>query len=324
VSQTVSALVPRPLRGLAAPWDIPIWLALPMLLYLVPLFEGYAWSALGPSYLPFNVLNPPEEYRGRLPATRITAEAWGTSVVLLPLRARIRDYLLAGELPLWNPYQGLGQPFAAQGEGNPFFPMAMLRSLLPYSKENVITVGVIYVSSVFMALFVCRLGASRPAGIVAGIAWSLSGAVSLHVGRPNFADQNSMMPVLFWSILAAAQCRTVGRYVVLAAVSCLHILGGLIQIAMLSGLGAVLFGAWYLWLSRSGSVRCWLRDAATLIGAFVLGNALGAFSLLPTLEAIQTSFSKNVPNLGFLVTIPDANVVGFLLPYLFGQPFYEP
>ena len=50
-----------------------------MLVYLIPLFEGYAWSAIGPSYLPYNVLNPPEEYRGRIPATRITAETWGAS-----------------------------------------------------------------------------------------------------------------------------------------------------------------------------------------------------------------------------------------------------
>ena len=68
-------------RVLASRYAFLGWLALPMLVYLVPLFEGYAWSALGPGYLPHNVLNPPEEYRGRLPQTRITAESWGSSVV---------------------------------------------------------------------------------------------------------------------------------------------------------------------------------------------------------------------------------------------------
>jgi hypothetical protein len=298
------------------------WLALPMLVYLVPLFEGYAWSALGPGYLPHNVLNPPEEYRGRLPQTRITAESWGSSVVTVPFHARSRQYLLAGELPLWNPYSGLGQPFAAQGEGSPYFPVSIARSLLPYSKANYVTVAFIYLSGAFAYLFMARLGVSKTAATFAGIAWSLSGALSLHLGRPNFADQVCMVPILFWAVLAAVQCQSVGRYVVLALASCLHLIAGHIQIAMLSGLTAPLFGAWYIWLTRPG-FRSWFRQTALALGAFGLGNALAGFSLFPMLEAMRTSFTKNVPNLGFLVSLPDANIIGFLTPYLLGQPFYE-
>ena len=326
MSAAVATVAPRssPRRSwaLATRYGFLAWLALPMLFYLVPLFEGYAWSALGPGYLPHNVLNPPEEYRGRLPQIRITAESWGSSVVTVPFHARSRQYLLAGELPLWNPYSGLGQPFAAQGEGSPYFPVSVVRSLLPYSLANYVTVAFIYLSGVFAYLFVARLGVSKPAAIFAGISWSLSGALSLHLGRPNFADQVCMVPVLFWAVLAAVQERTIGRYVVLALVSCLHLIAGHIQIAMLSGITAPLFGVWYAWLTRLDA-RTWLRESALAVGAFGLGNALGAFSLFPMLEAIRTSFTKNVPNLGFLVSLPDANIVGLLTPYLLGQPFYE-
>jgi len=298
------------------------WLALPLLFYLIPLFEGYAWSALGPSYLPNNVLNPPEEYRGRLPATRTTAEVWGASVVNVPFHARHRQYLLDGDLPLWNPYSGLGQPFAAQGEGSPYFPVSIVRSLLPYAQANYVTVAFIYLSSVCTYLFMLRLGVSGAAALFTAISWSLSGALSLHLGRANFADQVCMVPVLFWAVLAAVQQRTLGRYVVLALVSCLHLLAGHIQIAMLSGLTAPLFGVWYGWLHRT-TVRHWAAQAIVTLGAFGLGNAMAAFSLFPMLELIRTSFSKNVPSLGFLVTLSDANVVGFLTPYLFGQPFFR-
>src|SRR5262249_50348977 len=149
-----------------------------------------------------------------------------------------RQFLGAGELPLWNPYQGLGQPLAAQGEGNPYFPPAILRALLPFSLENYVTVGGIYLSAVGTYLLLRRLGASGPAAIFAGVAWSLSGAITLHVGRANIGEQVCMIPILFWATLAAVQERTPGRYVVLALLSWLHLMAGFIQIAMLSGLGA--------------------------------------------------------------------------------------
>jgi hypothetical protein len=321
MTAAVAGEAPSPARSLARRYTFLIWLFLPMLFYLIPLFEGYAWSALGPSYLPYNVLNPPEEYRGRLPATRITAEVWGASVVIVPFHARLRQYLLGGDLPLWNPYSGLGQPFAAQGEGSPYFPTSILRSLLPYSLANYVTVAFIYISSVCTYLFMVRLGVSAAAAVFTAVTWSLSGALSLHLGRPNFADQLCMVPVLFWAVLAAIQQRTLWRYVVLMLVTSLHLLAGHIQIAMLSGLTAPLFSVWYGWLHRTG-FRRWAAQAVVALGAFGLGNAMAAFSLFPMLESIRTSFSKNVPNLGFLVTLSDANVVGFLTPYLFGQPFY--
>jgi hypothetical protein len=80
-----------PLGRIAARYGYLGWLALPMLLYLIPLFEGYAWNNVTPSYLPHNVLNPPEEYRGRLPITRTTAEVWGASVSIVPFQARTRE-----------------------------------------------------------------------------------------------------------------------------------------------------------------------------------------------------------------------------------------
>ena len=293
-----------------------------MLFYLVPLVEGYAWSNIGPSYLPFNVLNPPEEYRGRLPSTRITAEAWGASVVIVPFQVRLRDYLLAGELPLWNPYQGLGQPFAAQGEGSPYYPLEVMRALLPTSKSNYLTAVEVYVSAICVYLFVLRLGASRPAALFAGMAWPVSGAISLHMGRPNIADQVCTIPMLFWAMLAAMQSRSLGRYLVLALVSGLQLVAGFIQIAMIAGLTAGLFGVWYAWQSRP-SVRGWLRDSLLALGAFALGNALGAVSLLPMLDEMRTSFNKNLSSVKYLTALPDTNLIGFLTPYLFGQPFYE-
>ncbi|MBK6647404.1 MAG: hypothetical protein IPG44_16925 [Anaerolineales bacterium] len=97
-------------------------LLLPLLILLGPVIAGYSWSSIGPNSpglggRQFNSLNPPEGYAGRMPDQPITIEPWGASVINVPYEVRIRQYLFEKELPLWNPYQGIGQPFAAQGEG---------------------------------------------------------------------------------------------------------------------------------------------------------------------------------------------------------------
>ena len=299
--------------------DYLVWLALPLLFYLIPLAQGYAWNAIGMSV---NVLNPPEGYVGRSPGPRITVEAWGASVVIVPLHARTRDYLLAGELPLWNPYQGLGQPFAAQGEGSPYFPLEILRALLPYSFGNLVTVAMVYVSAVCLYLFLLGVGASRPAALFGAMVWPLTGAIGFHLARPNIAEQVSMAPVLFWAMAAAIRERTLERHIVLAVISGLHLLAGFIQIAMLSGLLAVTFGAFYAWLCGP-TWRSRIGVGAPALGAFALGSGLAAFSLLPMLEAMRISFSKNLPMLGFLVPIAEANLLAFFMPYAFGIPLHR-
>src|SRR5689334_3040603 len=75
------------------------WLAFPLLVYVIPLVLGYGWSSISP-----NTPNIPGlGYSGRTPNTPTTIEWFGTGVVVIPLQARIREYVESGELPLWNP-----------------------------------------------------------------------------------------------------------------------------------------------------------------------------------------------------------------------------
>jgi len=294
------------------------WLALPFAFYFIPLFLGFSWNALGGS----NPLNPPlpptEGYLGRTSDLPITAEAWGAAVVNLPFRARLREYIRHHELPLWNPYQGLGQPFAAQGEGSPYFPVAVVRAVLPYSFANYVTFASYYLSSVFLFLFLRGLGISEWAAIFGGIAYALSGALSIHVARENIADQLSMVPILFWSTAKAMRERRVVWYAVLSVVSALNALAGFIQIAMLAGAVLIVFCVVYGW-SISTSRPEYVREILTTSAAFVLGNGLAAFELLPMIHAFYNDFSKNGPSMR-LPPLPIANLFAFFFPSIFGFP----
>jgi hypothetical protein len=99
---------------------------------------------------------------------------WG-----FPARAFLRASLASGELPTWNPYQGLGFPVFADPLYGVFYPPNWLY----------LVVGPGWVASMFNwqcfahllwgTAGVCwlarRLGASGKAIIVAGLAWGLSG-----------------------------------------------------------------------------------------------------------------------------------------------------
>ena len=105
--------------------------------YLIPSILGYGWNnSAGES-----ILNVHKE-KQRYPGTNITAEPWGASVLLGPAESRLRDYFARRVLPLWNPYQGLGEPYAAQGDGSPYSLPALARALSPPWAGNLITFGV--------------------------------------------------------------------------------------------------------------------------------------------------------------------------------------
>src|SRR5262249_6516252 len=115
---------------------------------------------------------------------------------------------------------------------------------------------------------------------------------------------------------------TVYSYALLAVVSALHLLGGFVQIAMLSGVLVVLFILVYArQLARAG--REWLRQAALAVGAFVFRNALVSFYLWPLLEAMVTTFNKDIPQLALFVPIGIGNAIAFFFPFLFGFSFYQ-
>src|SRR5919202_4352778 len=112
-------------------------------MYVVPLALGYGWSSLDP-----NAPNVPglEGYQGRSPDEPVSRDSLRSASLVVPRQALLRAFLHDGDLPLWNPYQGLGQPFAAQRDGATYFPLAIARGLLPYRSADYMTLVAIYLA----------------------------------------------------------------------------------------------------------------------------------------------------------------------------------
>jgi hypothetical protein len=291
-------------------------LVAPFVFYLVPFLAGYGWNAIGPFTPTFPGMTGSPD---RLPAITTAVEHYGTGAGVVPFQARLRAFLREGELPLWNPYSGLGQPFAAQGEGSPYFPLAVVRALLPTSWSNVATFGMIGLSAAALYGFLRLLGLSVGAAAFGGAAWSLSGVFTLNVARNNMVDQFAMIPPLFLAAAWAIASRRLVAYVGFAVVVCLHAVAGMLQIgvnALLLLVGFLVFFSFLRGTSFRG--RLWTVVAVCLF--LGLGTALAAPYVIPLVEGVRSAYNKNVPFLAFL-PMPPANVVAFFFPLAFGQIF---
>jgi hypothetical protein len=311
---------PDPRAGQALHLRLWITLALPFVCFFVPLIAGYSWSAIGP----MNPVVPPvpgsESYTGRRPELPISMEYYGTSVVVVPFRAHVRTYLEQRELPLWNPFAGLGQPLAAQGEGSPYSPFALARALAPPTWANGVTFSVFLLSALAQLLLLRQLGLSAQAAALGGAAWALSGALTLHIPRDNLADQLAMIPPLFLAATWAIRNGRPPAYAVFALVAAVHGLAGFLPIAVNSLLLLVGFLAAFSYLSREGW-RARLRTFGATLLALALGQLLTGPYVFPIVEAFGAAHNKNFPFLA-LIPMPTANVVAIFLPLLWGQPLH--
>jgi hypothetical protein len=98
---------------------------------------------------------------------------------ILPARWLVYRALRAGELPLWNPYQGLGFPVFGDPLYGVFYPPNWLLLLFP---ERWLANGLTMLDFLHMVwgglgayALARRLRATPTASLVAGLAWSLSG-----------------------------------------------------------------------------------------------------------------------------------------------------
>jgi Bacterial membrane protein YfhO len=296
-------------HGVGSGWG-PLLLALPLLVYLVPLALGYAWSSLDP-----NTPNVPglEGYQGRSPDQPVSVDALRSGGLVVPRQALLRAFLQEGELPLWNPYQGLGQPFAAQPHGSTYSPLAIVRALLPYRFADHVTVVAIYLAGLGVYGLVLGLGASKTAALAGGMAYELSGALSFNLARPELVDQLAMLAVLFWAAERALRRRRVNEYTLLAAVSALSLVAGVIEIALLGGLVLIAF----MLVHVAGSAGARLRQLSLGLGALLLGGCLAAFHLVPLVEAVRHGANVGGDLAGF-APIPSGNAVAFVAPTTFG------
>ncbi len=129
------------------------------------------WRVVGPALVALLALTHWQLFVGRAVVFRDT---W---LWVIPARALVRDALLSGHLPRWNPFVGLGFSVPAEPLYALFYPPHLLLLLTPDVAWGA-SLGAwlhLLLGALGCAALATRLGARSVGAVVAGVAWSLAG-----------------------------------------------------------------------------------------------------------------------------------------------------
>lgn len=202
---------------------------------------------------------------------------------ILPNIGEFVDRLWDGDLAWWSPYNNGGAPLASINEGAVFSPLSWPYLVLPQwlaSGWSHLLVMLTAVSGT--VLFLRRLGLSRAAGLVAGLAFVTSGFMYLNILWPH-VKAAAFLPWMFWAVERAIQQRRASSVVPIALVTALLYVGGFPAVAAYTlGTGA-LYGAFRLVQRHRAGLRA--GDAARVGGLSIVAVGLGlglvAWLILP-------------------------------------------
>lgn len=233
----------------------------------------------------------------------------------------------SGQLPLWNPYQGLGTPFYAHGMTGAFDPLRIPLYFTPTPwwpiAVDLLLLFRYFLAGLFTYLFLRTLGAGWIPALASSLAFMFC-TYFLMYGNIEHIAIETLLPLLMLAYYWLAAKRSLGAFIVCVASVYLVTVGDFPEILPLY-LGLSLL--WFLFeaiLIIRASPLSWhrfaLKMAFLFISSTVLGLLLGAYILLPFaqmfLEATHVHNPALLPDLGlssmrgfFLIT---RNLVGRL------------
>jgi hypothetical protein len=197
-----------------------------------------------------------------------------------------------GQLPIWNPYGGLGMPLAFNWQSAPFSLPALVGYLSPL--RYAFTVGVM-VNIIVAGSGAYVLGRVLGMGVVAsaavGTVFELSGPITAWLGYPFPSVMSWSGWMLAMGLLLLRGRHRAGYIVALALCVAFSLYGGapegFVVLILATGVFfAVLLLTRARWLGGSGPI---LRPGIDLLVATAAGGALGAPFALPAIQLANQS-----------------------------------
>lgn len=244
-----------------------------------------------------------------------------------PARTFFHETVRAGQWPWWNPWTGLGRPFLADPQTAVFYPFTWLFAVLPPLWAYPGSLWLHYslaIWGMYRLLRVWRL--DRRAALFGGLIFALGGFLLAH--RAHFTMQHAAAwaPWVLGRLLGCATPTDrpevgpprawVRRLASAAVLIALQALAGHVQVAVLTGIGGLVF-----LLSRARPhVTAWSRVVGRWLLAYICGVGLFAVQWLPTVDYVRLCTRADRTYADFVENSWNpVSAIGWLLPMFFGQ-----
>jgi hypothetical protein len=230
-----------------------------------------------------------------------------------PMKHVVREAMLSGEFPYWNPLISSGQPLAANPAYELFYPPQWLVLLPGYVLGFQLHILVHFaIAAAGMFLFLRSLDISLEAALFGSVSFSLGGFLLGLVNVLPFFFAVSWLP---WIVLFARRYIRTGRGLLMACVTLA--MQGLIGEPMTLMQTWLILGGYAVYAANGARASSLKRTAAILAG----GTALAAIQLLPAIDHVRDSVRAR----GFTYdtvtqwSMPPLRPLELFLPHLFGR-----
>lgn len=247
------------------------------------------------------------------------APAWQSEAYLAFSR---NQYLDRRSLPLWDPYQAYGKPFAANMQSQPFYPLtlALAIHLTPRTYNWYILLR-LFIAGLCAYLYL-RLFLSLYPAIAGAVSAMLAGYYVLYITMPHISVE-ILLPAGLLSAEYLLRRRSYLSLITFAVLLLLVFLGGMPESALLLFLFVYLYLALRIW-SDLGLRIAWWTHIRRVLAASLAGLCLSAFFVLPFIAYIRHSSNSHDPAYtgaffrGLEHDRPGISVFTYLVPLLFG------
>lgn len=292
-------------RELAIPWVACGVAGIALLWPALRLPDGIpSPAATLADHVPWQGVSDPSEGNSNLRDLTWQVQPW-----LLFLRREMRE----GRPPFWDPHQFSGSPYWSNGSGAPLFPLHLLFAALPLQIGWILLPWLRIVLGGCGAWAVAReLGASRPAALLAALAFPLSGMITSFLLFP-MGNTHALVPWVLLAVERLASRR--GSWPGLALAGGLQLLGGHPETPVFT---ALIAGVYLLARGSERPVVAWAR----FVVGWTVAALLSAIQILPLFLTLQesgkwlhTELAPPAP-LGTVFSL----LLRLVLPDLFGNP----
>ena len=239
-----------------------------------------------------------------------------------PTKSILREIVLSGEFPWWNPYYSAGQPMAANPEYEVFYPFQWLILMPDFETGYRLHILFhVWLTAIGMYLFVRSMRRSAAASLFGAIAWGFGGLTLSLI---------NLLPILFaaaWLPLILLFVRRAIRRFSPRDAALASLFGG-IQILVGEPTTLVqtwlIIGVYALWRMVRLRGRGWraIADPAAIVGLILVWSiAIGAVQLIPAADHAGDTVRARGFDLELVTawSFPPQRLIELIYPHVLGR-----